>query len=107
MASRIRSLPVLLYDRELGRNGPLRKQSEFLECTDRSIYQKDVKGHFGCVNAIEASPDECLLASGGDDRRVLLWTVADVQVKEKPMPVAIMKQTHQSNIFSLAFSNKR
>uniref|UniRef100_A0A0N5ATS0 WD_REPEATS_REGION domain-containing protein n=1 Tax=Syphacia muris TaxID=451379 RepID=A0A0N5ATS0_9BILA len=92
--------------RELGCGFKQMYDYEFLSADPEvRVYQKDVKGHFGCVNALELSPDERLLVSGGDDRRVLLWTVCDVQVEENPKPIAIMEQMHYSNIFSLAFSN--
>lgn len=91
--------------RELGYEFPQMYEYEFLNGQDVQVYQKDVKGHFGCVNALEVSPDERLLVSGGDDRRVLLWTVSDVQVDENPKPIAVMEKMHHSNIFSLAFSN--
>ncbi|VDK76550.1 unnamed protein product [Onchocerca ochengi] len=92
--------------KELGNFSHNSWEFPFLDLPNRKIYQKDVKGHFGCVNAIEASADENFLASGGDDRRVLMWKLNDVQVMERPKPVAIMKQMHYSNIFSVGFSNK-
>ena len=33
---------------------------------------RDLVGHFGCVNAVEFSPDGMTLASGGDDKRLLV-----------------------------------
>ena len=33
---------------------------------------RDLVGHFGCVNAVEFSPDGTTLASGGDDKRLLV-----------------------------------
>lgn len=35
-----------------------------------------------------------------------MWKLNDVQVMENPKPVAIMRQMHYSNIFSVGFSNK-
>ncbi|VDN86121.1 unnamed protein product [Brugia pahangi] len=114
--------------KEFGQNVHNSWEFPFLDLPNRDIYQKDVKGHYGCVNAIEASTDENFLASGkkvgstpgnhdkskqicggvvgGDDRRVLMWKLNDVQVMEKPKPVAVMRQMHYSNIFSVGFSNK-
>lgn len=43
---------------------------------------------------------------GGDDRRVLMWKLNDVQVMENPKPITVMRQMHYSNIFSVGFSNK-
>ncbi|VDN56168.1 unnamed protein product [Dracunculus medinensis] len=62
---------------------------------------KDVKGHYGCVNAVEFSNSEELCASGGDDCGVLLWRVSDLQTVEAPKPVATMSEFHTSNIFAL------
>lgn len=50
--------------RELGSEVPQMYDYEFLSNKGTQIYQKDVKGHFGCVNALEVSPDERLLVSG-------------------------------------------
>lgn len=49
---------------EFGKNVHNSWEFPFLDLPNRDIYQKDVKGHFGCVNAIEASADENFLASG-------------------------------------------
>lgn len=50
--------------KELGIS-PLNTQNfRFLSRRDRPIYQKDVKGHSGCVNALETSLDENFVASG-------------------------------------------
>ncbi|CAG9538430.1 unnamed protein product [Cercopithifilaria johnstoni] len=92
--------------KEFGKNVPNSWEFPFLDLPSRKIYQKDVKGHYGCVNAIEASTDENFLASGGDDRRVLMWKLSDVQVMENPKPITVMRQMHYSNIFSVGFSNK-
>lgn len=48
----------------LGKNVHNSWEFPFLDLPNRNIYQKDVKGHYGCVNAIEASTDENFLASG-------------------------------------------
>ncbi|MCP9262813.1 DDB1-and CUL4-associated factor 5 [Dirofilaria immitis] len=77
-----------IHRKELGKNVHNSWEFPFLDFPNRNIYQKDVKGHFG-----------------GDDRRVLMWKLNDVQVMERPKPVAIMKQMHYSNIFSVGFSN--
>ena len=37
-----------------------------------SATDRDLVGHFGCVNAVEFSPDGTTLASGGDDKRILV-----------------------------------
>ena len=82
-----------------------------------SLYSRDLVGHFGCVNAVEFSPGSgTLLASGGDDRRVLVWDwnrAIDDDATFRPgaeaafLPHQIMKGPHNSNIFCLAFTASR
>ncbi|KAL3874283.1 hypothetical protein ACJMK2_037322 [Sinanodonta woodiana] len=70
-----------------------------------TLYSKNLKGHFGCVNAIEFSNGNGeILASGGDDRRVLLWNV-EKAISNIGKP-AVLKGEHNSNIFCLAFDNQ-
>ncbi|CAH1791672.1 unnamed protein product, partial [Owenia fusiformis] len=67
------------------------------------LYSKDLKGHFGCVNAIEFSNHGGeLICSGGDDRRVLLWHSESALSRHK---AKVMKGEHHSNIFCIAFNN--
>ncbi|XP_069682679.1 DDB1- and CUL4-associated factor 5 isoform X2 [Periplaneta americana] len=69
----------------------------------RNLYRKDLLAHYGCVNAIEFSNKGELLASGGDDRRVLIWNVEQaVHGVGKP---AAMRAQHISNIFCLGFDS--
>ncbi|KJH44202.1 WD domain, G-beta repeat protein [Dictyocaulus viviparus] len=68
------------------------------------VYQKDILGHTGCVNAVEFNKSEVLLASGGDDMRVFVWRVADLMLEETPKPAVIMERGHHSNIFCYQFS---
>lgn len=83
-----------------------------------SLWQRDVKGHTGCVNALEFSPDEAFLLSGqclkggveclgGDDCGVFLWRTYDLmlgEVGQMPKPLRVMKRRHFSNIFSVGFA---
>lgn len=69
----------------------------------RNLYRKDLLAHYGCVNAIEFSSEGELLISGGDDRRVLLWSVAEA-IHDMGNPV-VMNTNHFSNIFCLAFDS--
>ncbi|RZC41940.1 DDB1- and CUL4-associated factor 5 [Asbolus verrucosus] len=69
----------------------------------RNLYRKDLLAHYGCVNAIEFSGEGDLLVSGGDDRRVLLWSVPEAMYG-KGSPV-VMETNHISNIFCLAFDS--
>lgn len=73
----------------------------------KSYHQKDLRSHFGCVNAIDFSNDGELMISGGDDRRVLLWKVQEtLHHTIQPSPKS-MKGQHSSNIFTLAFDSQK
>ncbi|EDV91497.1 GH17476 [Drosophila grimshawi] len=71
-----------------------------------NLYQRNLAGHFGCVNALEFSQGGDYLASGGDDKRVLLWhvdqTLSNLRV-DKPN---VMYGEHASNIFCLGFDTR-
>uniref|UniRef100_A0AC34G5J4 Uncharacterized protein n=1 Tax=Panagrolaimus sp. ES5 TaxID=591445 RepID=A0AC34G5J4_9BILA len=71
----------------------------------KSAWQRDLKCHTSCVNAVEFNKTEDLFATGGDDLRVLLWRVSNALTDEKPKPFTIMKTKHDSNIFALAFTH--
>ncbi|KAH8330355.1 hypothetical protein KR067_001621 [Drosophila pandora] len=70
--------------------------------TAENLYQRNLTGHYGCVNALEFSEGGQLLASGGDDKRVLLWNVDQEVVSELGNPRS-MNEKHASNIFCLGF----
>jgi len=70
----------------------------------KTLYQRDVKSHTGCVNAVEFNHDGRFVASGGDDLRVFVWNFNEMQSGLKPRPRGIMKKHHLSNIFTLSFS---
>ncbi|KAK7103564.1 hypothetical protein V1264_018436 [Littorina saxatilis] len=67
-----------------------------------SLYCRDLKSHYGCVNAIEFSNDGLFITSGGDDRRVLLWNV-EKALSDIGEPIS-MAGEHNSNIFCLAIN---
>ncbi|KAK4884518.1 hypothetical protein RN001_000789 [Aquatica leii] len=69
----------------------------------KNLYRKDLFAHYGCVNAIEFSTEGELLVSGGDDRRVLLWSIPEA-IHGKGAPIC-MESNHISNIFCLAFDS--
>ncbi|KAK7488349.1 hypothetical protein BaRGS_00020323 [Batillaria attramentaria] len=69
----------------------------------KSLYRRDLKAHYGCVNAIEFSNDGLFIVSGGDDRRVLMWNV-EKALSDIGEPCA-MKGEHNSNIFCLAINS--
>ena len=71
----------------------------------KGLYTKDLKAHFGCVNALAFSPNGKFLASGGDDRRILLWDVAKTLNDSKNVN-KIMKATHESNVFCIDFDSQ-
>uniref|UniRef100_A0A673ZY57 Ddb1 and cul4 associated factor 5 n=1 Tax=Salmo trutta TaxID=8032 RepID=A0A673ZY57_SALTR len=106
----MRSSVGFLSQRRLFGNPLMKEEFQRLRlagCT--SLYQKDMLGHFGCVNAIEFSNNGGeYLVSGGDDRRVLLWDMERVLHARSAKPL-ILKGEHLSNIFCLAFdsTNKR
>ncbi|KAH8929778.1 WD40 repeat-like protein [Atractiella rhizophila] len=61
----------------------------------------DLIGHYGCVNTLNISPNGRWLASGGDDKRILIWdTFSDICA----MTPSTILTGHQSNIFSVSFS---
>ncbi|XP_014214692.1 DDB1- and CUL4-associated factor 5 [Copidosoma floridanum] len=68
----------------------------------KNLFRKDLYAHFGCINAIEFSPEGDFLISGGDDKRVLLWKVEQA-IQEVGKPV-VMKAQHMSNIFCLGYN---
>ncbi|KAG5882587.1 hypothetical protein JTB14_030136 [Gonioctena quinquepunctata] len=70
----------------------------------KSLYRKDLLAHYGCVNAIEFSLNGEFLVSGGDDKRVLLWSVPGA-MHDRGSPV-IMRTSHRSNIFCLTFDSR-
>ncbi|XP_001358955.5 DDB1- and CUL4-associated factor 5 [Drosophila pseudoobscura] len=67
-----------------------------------NLYQRNLTGHYGCVNALEFSNGGQFLASGGDDKRVLLWNIDQEVMSEMGRP-QVMNETHTSNIFCLGF----
>uniref|UniRef100_A0AC35FK97 Uncharacterized protein n=1 Tax=Panagrolaimus sp. PS1159 TaxID=55785 RepID=A0AC35FK97_9BILA len=71
----------------------------------QGAWQRDLRGHTSCVNAVEFNKSEDLFATGGDDLRVILWRVSNALTDEKPKPFTIMKTKHDSNIFALAFTH--
>ena len=78
---------------------------DFIFKSRRGLFAKDLKAHFGCVNALAFSQNGRFLASGGDDRRILLWEVAKT-LNDSKSPTKIMKATHESNVFCIDFDSK-
>ena len=67
-------------------------------------HSKELKAHFGCVNALGFSPNGQFMASGGDDRRVLIWNVAKALSSSK-FSVRALKGRHESNVFCVDFDH--
>ncbi|XP_037945815.1 DDB1- and CUL4-associated factor 5-like [Teleopsis dalmanni] len=68
----------------------------------KNLYKTDLVAHYGCVNALEFSNgDSKFLASGGDDRRVLIWDI-EKSLAGLGTPRCHLTE-HNSNIFCLAF----
>ncbi|KAI9208595.1 WD40-repeat-containing domain protein [Polychytrium aggregatum] len=87
---------------ESGSNAAL-AQALFRQNGSTFSYHRELKGHFGCVNAIALSKREsALLASGGDDTRVLIWKVYEESGTQKPIACF---SGHTENIFCLQFDS--
>nr|ACT88140.1 IP05413p [Drosophila melanogaster] len=71
----------------------------------QNLYQRNLTGHYGCVNALEFSSGGQFLASGGDDKRVLLWNIDRELVSKLGKPRS-MNEKHASNIFCLGFDTQ-
>ncbi|CAO4379068.1 unnamed protein product [Caenorhabditis nigoni] len=65
--------------------------------------QKDIREHTGCINAVQFSNTEKLLATGGDDLHARIWNVDELMLRKNPRPISISEKGHESNIFSLEF----
>ncbi|CAF1285891.1 unnamed protein product [Adineta steineri] len=70
------------------------------------LYCQDGKGHSGCVNALDFSSDGLFLASGGDDKRVLIWNMGETLFNQTNYSPIVLNATHLSNIFSIKFDNQ-
>jgi len=70
-----------------------------------NLYSRDLRGHYGCVNALEFSHNGSLLASGGDDHRTVIWRLSEAldDNHSSSSSYSVMKAKHMSNIFCLAF----
>ncbi|XP_072032525.1 DDB1- and CUL4-associated factor 5-like [Amphiura filiformis] len=102
------SVVDFLFEREKSKDVLLRRRFVRERIAHRStLYKKDLVGHYGCVNAIEFSNNGGnLLASGGDDRRILLWNMEKTLSGGDKKAFVAMKGEHHSNIFSVAFDSQ-
>ena len=65
-------------------------------CMDRIVNSGDLKGHLGCVNAINFNIDGSLIVTGSDDKTVKIWNTADRRC-------ITTLYGHQSNVFATNF----
>ncbi|XP_072164835.1 DDB1- and CUL4-associated factor 5-like [Diadema setosum] len=104
----VHNLPVMLTNRQHSGNTRLPQllMSRRIDSARKTpLYRMNLLGHYGCVNAIEFSnKGGQYLASGGDDRRVLLWNI-NKALDSRYEPNS-MKGEHHSNIFCMAFDNE-
>ena len=103
--SRMSNILDILHQRQQKIQSP----KDFLSLKFKSKHwrSKDIKAHFGCVNALAFSHNGQFLASGGDDRRILVWNVGKTlskSVKNQKNNYQVLQGTHESNIFCLDFS---
>lgn len=82
----------------------IQKRDIFQQSKNGILYQRDLKVHTGCVNAVDFSPTEEWIISGGDDLNVRLWKTVDCCIRSNPTSIP-MKSIHHSNIFALRFSH--
>lgn len=87
--------------RELGVTPPRAVQARlhFNEAAAKRLSIEAVlRGHSGCVNRLCWNETGSLLASGSDDRKVMLWSYPDTQ--RQPLSI---ETEHQANIFGVRF----
>ena len=73
---------------------------------DSHLHRQDLLAHYGCVNAVEFSHDGDLMVSGGDDKRILLWSVPRSLASSHYSPDTLTAE-HESNIFCLGFDSDK
>ena len=61
-----------------------------------------LRGHYNCVNALALTPQSNILASGGDDRRILLWDTFGLDNK----PCKSIRTKHDGHILQMAIDCK-
>ncbi|CAB3407925.1 unnamed protein product [Caenorhabditis bovis] len=67
----------------------------------KNLYKNQVlKGHEGCVNTLKWNKSGTLLASGSDDRHIIIWRGTGEQVHN-------IRTNHMGNIFAVDFMPQR
>jgi len=67
------------------------------EMVDRLGLYKELEGHGGCVNCIQWNPGGMFLASGSDDRTVIVWDAVEGKLLTK------IETPHENNIFDVVW----
>ncbi|CAI5742492.1 unnamed protein product [Hyaloperonospora brassicae] len=93
------SLPDLLFEREVRGNAcaidaACHGHGSFVR---RLQCEAILKGHEGCVNTLQWNATGTLLASGSDDRKVLVWNYGQHTQQQ------VIETGHQLNIFAVRF----
>lgn len=95
------ALPRLLRERETkgeSVSSEFQRQCHLTpDLVERLGLEKELEGHSGCVNCIEWSYSGDLLASGSDDKTVILWDGFSGKKR------AQLNTVHEGNIFSVKF----
>ena len=92
-------------ERGLSHQTVVKFQFESNQTSRCELYSKDLKAHFGCVNALAFSKNGKFLASGGDDRRILIWDMAKTLCDSKNRNKTLDGR-HESNVFCIDFNCK-
>ncbi|EGT43567.1 hypothetical protein CAEBREN_18893 [Caenorhabditis brenneri] len=95
-------IDTFLQNRELASNKRIVRTFN-ADFAKNDFCQKDIREHTGCVNSVQFSHGEQLLATGGDDLRSRIWRVDDLMLQKTPKPIMKATEGHTSNIFSLEF----
>lgn len=90
--------PKWLRQRALGDCNRANVPQVSLESMRRLKLETTLEGHSSCVNCLEWNKSGDLLASGSDDRNVILWDPFKATNKR-----TTIKTNHQGNIFSIKF----
>lgn len=101
MSSKVANLVDCIEERESLCLGPQRDRNRFhfTETLARKLCLDEVlEGHAGCVNRLCWNETGDLLASGSDDRQVILWNYPQISSQHTAIPTQ-----HDANIFGVAF----
>ncbi|KAK9827817.1 hypothetical protein WJX74_003555 [Apatococcus lobatus] len=84
---------------ELSHGQGYKRKLHFPEIFARKLHiENTLRGHRGCVNRLAWNEEGTYLASGSDDKQVLLWQYPDTERG----PLAV-ETHHQANIFGVKF----